>query len=318
MTDHAVTLDDVAAELYAVPPEQFTARRDDLARATRTGGDRELAKAVKALRRPTVAAWVVNTAVRERLLELDDLLDLGAQLRQAQSELDGPRIRDLSRARQQLEADVLGRLRERASAEGREVSAAAWGEVEQTLHAATADTEAADAVRSGRLTRSLSYAGFGSVDVSNATATPLRARPDECAPVPTRRDERRPERRTTTGHEPGSRTPSTARQDDEDRRRRERDERALQLRELQSAVDDAQAAVGDAERRRDQTARAEEGAEARVDDLYERLQDAREQLAEATKEAESAERELGRAERSLAAVRRRLAREQERTARGQS
>ena len=43
----------------------------------------------------------------------------------------------------------------------------------ETLTAALASADAAEAVTSGLLTRPLSYAGFGEVDVSAATATPL-------------------------------------------------------------------------------------------------------------------------------------------------
>jgi hypothetical protein len=48
--------------------------------------------------------------------------------------------------------------------------------VEETLRAALADPAAANAVRSGRLTTSLRYAGFGELDVSDVVALPT-ARP---------------------------------------------------------------------------------------------------------------------------------------------
>ena len=49
------------------------------------------------------------------------------------------------------------------------------------MRAAVADPAAAQAVASGRLTKTLAYAGFGEVDLTAATATPLtghrRAKP---------------------------------------------------------------------------------------------------------------------------------------------
>ncbi len=59
------TLEEIADELYGLPPEEFTAARDARACALRAS-DRALADAVCALRRPTTAAWLVDLLVRER------------------------------------------------------------------------------------------------------------------------------------------------------------------------------------------------------------------------------------------------------------
>ncbi len=58
--DGVVDLDTVGTELYGLRPTEFTAARDAQAAAARRGGDRELAAAIKKLRRPTPAAWLVN------------------------------------------------------------------------------------------------------------------------------------------------------------------------------------------------------------------------------------------------------------------
>ena len=47
----------MADDLYALPPGDFTRARDERAKALRKEGRREEADAVKALRKPTVAAW---------------------------------------------------------------------------------------------------------------------------------------------------------------------------------------------------------------------------------------------------------------------
>lgn len=57
-------IDDVADELYAVLPAEFTATRDDRARAARRAGDRELARRISTLRKPTLGAWAANLLVR--------------------------------------------------------------------------------------------------------------------------------------------------------------------------------------------------------------------------------------------------------------
>src|SRR6266498_1094600 len=70
--------------LYGLPPEQFVAARDELARALRGAGERQAAARVAGLRRPTVAAWAVNQAARRRPELVTDLIEAGERLRQAQ------------------------------------------------------------------------------------------------------------------------------------------------------------------------------------------------------------------------------------------
>ncbi len=83
----AASIEDAAAELYGLPIGEFVAARDDLARRTRAGGDRELADAVKALRKPTVVADALNRAVRADPAAIDALLDAADRLRLTQEAL---------------------------------------------------------------------------------------------------------------------------------------------------------------------------------------------------------------------------------------
>lgn len=164
-----MSLDEVADALYALPPEDFTAARDAEAKA-----DPALRKRLATLRRPTVAAWVVNVLAREDSTTLEDLLALGPALAEAQSTGQGDRLRALSEQRRALLGAVATRAVELA---GRDVTAAVRLEVESTLDAALVDSASADAVRSGRLVRALSFAGFGGVDLEGATATPVAPAP---------------------------------------------------------------------------------------------------------------------------------------------
>src|SRR5512133_2478550 len=102
----AEELEDVAQRLYGLLPEEFTAARDQAARDAKANGDREGAAAITALRRPSLAAWLVNALVRHRADELEQLLALGDALRSAQLSLVGDDVRTLSRQRQQLIAAV--------------------------------------------------------------------------------------------------------------------------------------------------------------------------------------------------------------------
>jgi hypothetical protein len=63
--------------LFALPPEEFTAARDRLARELSDGGNKEAAKEVKGLKRPTVAAWAVNQTVRGHPDALERLTKAG-------------------------------------------------------------------------------------------------------------------------------------------------------------------------------------------------------------------------------------------------
>jgi len=156
-----------ADELYRLPPEQFTAARDALAKRLRRDGDREGAADVAALRRPSVAAWLVNRLAEQSPDLLTQLVDLGPELARAQTGSDAAALRELGAQRHALVEAVSGTAVE---AGGRPVSAAVREEVHATLDAALADPASAAAVRSGRLVRALSYAGFGEVDLVGASS----------------------------------------------------------------------------------------------------------------------------------------------------
>src|SRR5258708_28653571 len=95
-----------AEELYALSPGDFTAARDERAAQARAAGDRHLAGAIGALRRPVVSAWLVNRLAREAGDQVADLVALGESLRQAQQDLSGERMRELSGRRRQLVAGL--------------------------------------------------------------------------------------------------------------------------------------------------------------------------------------------------------------------
>src|SRR5215210_3612206 len=79
------TMVDEADELYGLPDDEFTSARDALAKRLRAEKRREDADAVKALRRPSVAAGAINRAVREH--GADEVLAAGEALRAAHEAL---------------------------------------------------------------------------------------------------------------------------------------------------------------------------------------------------------------------------------------
>jgi hypothetical protein len=152
-------------ELFGLPPEEFVAARDELARRLRREGDAEAAKQVKALRRPPLSAWAVNRLARERGRALGPLLAAGERLRAAhQAALSGEGAAEL-RSAAKAEREAVARLVETAlellREAGHPTTDATRDRVAATLHAAAASPEAADLVRNGRLTADLDPSGFG-------------------------------------------------------------------------------------------------------------------------------------------------------------
>jgi chromosome segregation ATPase len=162
VADERSPLEQVGDRLYALPPDKFIAARDEAVAAARESGDRDTADAIAALRKPTVAAWLVNLLALRRPDLLDELFELGAGLRQAQHELQGEQLRELSNQRRGVVSSLTNEAGRLAREElGGKRENLPLSEVEVTLSAALADEEAAQRVREGRLQRSTSYTGFG-------------------------------------------------------------------------------------------------------------------------------------------------------------
>jgi predicted nucleic acid-binding Zn-ribbon protein len=163
------SFEDLAAELYRLPPGEFTGRRNALAKELR-GEDAALADQVAKLPKPGLAAWAVDVFAHERADQLAELLDLGAALREAQQELSRERMQALTAQAHELVSKVVGDVVDVATEAGTAVSGAARTQVEQTLRAAMADPDASDAVRAGLLAKPLEPGGFGAVDLTGAVA----------------------------------------------------------------------------------------------------------------------------------------------------
>ena len=152
--------DEVADELYALPPEQFTASRNARAREAKAAGDRETAARIAALRKPTVLAWLVNLLVRELPDEIGGFLDLGDALRDATATLSGPELRQLSGQRHRLVQALVRQTRELARQAGYRMTEDVARGLEETLAAALTDPAVAEQLRAGRLTSGLTATGF--------------------------------------------------------------------------------------------------------------------------------------------------------------
>ncbi|MBO0979028.1 transposase [Microbacterium sp. SD291] len=226
--DEGLTLEAVAVELYGLLPDAFTAARNARAKSI---ADAALATAVKGLRKPLLAAWVVNVFARERAEELGEALELAEALREAQADLDAATMTALNRDRRALVRRLAEQAAELASARGERITPATTDAVQETLNAAMFDADAAAAVASGRLIRPLEVSGSGDADLSDAVAGgpvafPRRATPPEDE-VAARRERKQAELAAKTADEEVARARREAQ--DLERRRRTLGDRAQSL-----------------------------------------------------------------------------------------
>lgn len=188
------TFEEIAAALYAGPPEAFVSSRKARAESV---DDRELATRIRALRKPSVAAWVVNVFAQECAGQLGEALQLAAELREAQDDLDAPALAKLGRERRALTRHLAEMAAELAGSRGEKITSATREAVEGSISAAFFDPAAAGAVASGRLMRAIE-ASASSDDIRDAVvgeipeleSVPQRP-PDELQARRLRRDAQR-------------------------------------------------------------------------------------------------------------------------------
>ncbi|HEU4349537.1 MAG TPA: hypothetical protein VFR35_17300 [Actinoplanes sp.] len=288
-----IATDLVIRRMYESPPDGFVAARSAAIADAKKAGDQEAVKRLTALRKPTVAAWLVNLLALRRPELIDQLVELATALRTAQRGLQGDQLRELTNQRRQIVSALVTEARKLAVAEDRSMaSKLPLGEVEATLTAAMAEPEIAAQVRTGRLIRAATYAGFGEVPRPR-----LRLVTDE--------DEAEAgDEAAEAEAEGGEPTPIGARERAvKERRRREHQERK---RELKRELHAAQAGEARADEQLVRAEAAERDAGHVVDDLDAELAELERRRTEA--QAEVARRKQARraAEREAAGARRRV------------
>jgi hypothetical protein len=259
-------VEEAADELYALSPREFTTARDARAKEAKDAGDKKVAAEIKALRKPTVTAWLANQLVRHHADEVRPLLELGSALREATATLSGPQLRELSRQRNDVIRALVRNARHLAADAGQAVSEDVARGLEETLHAALADPAQAELLLQGRLSVQLQHSGYGPAE----NPPPAGGRKQAAAAKPARA--------------PAGRQPTAAEQ-----RRGERRDRLE--RELAQAWPDARAAAdarSAAEQRAKQAADEAKGLRRRVDGLRSELAAAEDELARATAASEQA------------------------------
>jgi hypothetical protein len=291
--------EDLIRALYEAPPDGFVAGRAAGIAEAKRAGDKETAKRLAALRKPTVAAWLVNLLALRRPELIDELVELSTALRSAQRSLQGEQLRELSTQRRQVVSALVNAAQKLAIEDdpGLRSVKLPMAEVEATLTAALAEPDIAEQVRSGRLVRAATYAGFGEVPRPRLRLVTAEDTDED------EEDEAEDDEETVTEPERPSR-PSAL---DERKRRaaeKARQERAEKRRELKRRLTTARSAEAKTRTRLERAEAAERDAAHAVDEIEEQLAELERQRIVA--QAEVSRRKLARrsAERDASAARR--------------
>jgi len=160
-------------DLYAAPLDEFTRRRDALARSLQQA-DGERGAAIKRLKRPSNAAWALNRVAHAEPTMVKRFVERARELHDAQLR-GGREIAGALAAQRQSGAAIL----DRAQAELREArggtSDALRRKLATTLQAAAADPELSEALLRGRLTADAEAPGFAAF-AADAPAKPAKTR----------------------------------------------------------------------------------------------------------------------------------------------
>ena len=254
--------------LYALPLEEFTPARNDLAKRLRADGDRAAADEAKALRKPSVVAWAVNQLARERELDVQRLIRAGERLEQAQTEAvlgsDGGEFDEARRD----ERDALERLSAAARSVleggGHASSDATVDKVVRTLRTAAVSGEGRELLRSGRLTEEIEPRGFEAFMGLDVSARPRGRK--EAQPKKERKGEPKPEPRVDRRLENARAKLLEARTEARDRARElDRAEKALVA--AQDELKRAETEAGRLHKRSEQARARVERLETQVRDL---------------------------------------------------
>ncbi len=161
-----IDVEAVIDRLYSLDPDEFTSERNAAAKELRAGGDRAASDQVKALKRPTAVAWAVNQLSRRQPKLVEQLLDAGASLRNAQRAAlsgSGKALREATQRRRAVVAELVDEASKVFRDAGRS-PASHIDSIRSTLEAASTDEATGELVRSGRLAREADApAGFGDV-----------------------------------------------------------------------------------------------------------------------------------------------------------
>ena len=75
---------EILQRLFRVPPPEFVGERNRIAKALKADGEKDLAAAVSAVRRPGVSDWALDVAASEHPEEIAELVEAANEVIAAQ------------------------------------------------------------------------------------------------------------------------------------------------------------------------------------------------------------------------------------------
>jgi hypothetical protein len=208
--------------LYTLPPADFTAARNDLARRLKQAGRDDAAAEVKQLRKPTVPVWTINQLARSHPDELAVLLQASEQLRAAQgSALEGSEANNLRQATA-TQREALQTLTHRAhdllTSAGQSATAQTIERIASTLRAAALDPTSRELLERGRMGEELDPSGFDAF-----AGMPLPKRREMVAKPAKKPDDRRRKERLRKLREQSRKAEAAARKAEQQVKRAEQE-----------------------------------------------------------------------------------------------
>ena len=304
--------------LFQLPPDKFTAARNDLAARLKAAGTPDEAARVKGLAKPPVSAWAVNQLFWRHRKPFDRLMTAGERFRQAQaSQLRGKGgdLREPLETRRQ----VLGELSKEAASllgeSGHAASPDLMRKITTTLEALATYANHPTAPRAGHLTADVAAPGFEALAAlipRQPASAFAKATADKKAGLHDRKGE--PSRVI-----PFARKQAPARpKDPKERKKQEEAERRARLAAATAAIQDAETSLAEARQaaaraegalrkaaaRARETEREKEALSARYEKLTADADKARQDARKVAAEAEDAAQAVEDAERAVAEARR--------------
>lgn len=277
--------------LYGGAPEDFVATRHALARQARAAKDRELARRIEGLRKPSRSAWLVNQLARDPQADLGELFSLGPLLAQMHTAGSPEQLRELTILRRRTVAALVARAVDVGRSRGQTVTEPVRREVETCLEAALSHPEAAKQVLQGCLVKAPTTAAAFPMDLFEMPPAPATPGPDPTpeglAPViPLPRDDE--EREQAKAEREKVRAERERQQAEREAQRARAHALAERVQALENRLSAVALRVGEAvEQEAGATARAQAAASAR-ELAARRVVEAQQCLQEATREAEEA------------------------------
>ncbi len=268
-------------------------------KARRAEKRREEASEVAALRKPSVAAWVVNQLVRTQRKTLQSLFSAGDDLAQAQEQAaagkgGGDAMREATHRQRDAVRELLEAAEGLLGSDGHGVSQATMERVGETLRAAANDEDARRQVAGGCLTRELRFVGLG-IGLSTPSSVNSEPRTNREKTTPSPGTDKRPAGR----RDRRKAKDETAADAQEAEAIRNAEAERVAAREHAAAVKAARRAEAEARRTATRAEKELAAAQARQHEAAASLQEAETSLSVAAQRAEDAATELTAAEQAV-------------------